>query len=156
MNLFQSVVISTYMLEKEQLTNNDRLTEMQQEWVKTQIKCYNSKPIILHPHVSEAWRISLIKFTTSLLFDQIVFVFISINTIILSLNWFLIDPQLESGFEIVNNVFTAFFTIEALIKILANGKLYFKENWNLFDFFVLLFTYIQIVYSIYVGDKLSI
>jgi hypothetical protein len=129
---------------------------MQQEWVKTQIKCYNSNPIILHPHVKEAWRISLIKFTTSLLFDQIIFVFIAINTLILSLNWFLIDPKLESGFEIVNNVFTAFFTFEALIKILANGRLYFKENWNLFDFFVLFFTYVQIVYQIYLGDKMSI
>jgi hypothetical protein len=129
---------------------------MQQEWVKTQIKCYNSNSIILHPHVKEAWRISLIKFTTSLLFDQIIFVFIAINTLILSLNWFLIDPKLESGFEIVNNVFTAFFTFEALIKILANGRLYFKENWNLFDFFVLFFTYVQIVYQIYLGDKMSI
>jgi hypothetical protein len=129
---------------------------MQQEWVKTQIKCYNSNPIILHPHVKEAWRISLIKFTTSLLFDQIIFVFIAINTLILSLNWFLIDPKLESGFEIVNNVFTAFFTFEALIKIVANGRLYFKENWNLFDFFVLIFTYVQIVYQIYLGDKMSI
>jgi hypothetical protein len=129
---------------------------MQQEWVKTQIKCYNSNPIILHPHVKEAWRIKLIKFTTSLLFDQIIFVFIAINTLILSLNWFLINPKLESGFEIVNNVFTAFFTFEALIKILANGRLYFKENWNLFDFFVLFFTYVQIVYQIYLGDKMSI
>mgnify|MGYP002655030366 CR=1 FL=1 len=144
------------MLEKEQLTNNDKLTEMQQEWVKTQIKCYNSKPIILHPRVKEKWRISLIKLTTSMLFDQIVFVFIAINTLILSLNWFLIDPKLENGFEIVNNVFTALFTFEALIKILANGKLYFKENWNLFDFFVLIFTYIQIVYQIYLGDGVSI
>ena len=144
------------MLEKEQLTNNDRLTEMQQEWVKTQIKCYNSKPIILHPHVKEAWRISLIKITTSLLFDQIVFALISINTLVLSLNWFLINPKLESSFEIVNNVFTALFTFEALIKILANGKLYFKENWNLFDFFVLIFTYLQLVYQIYLSDKMSI
>jgi voltage-dependent calcium channel L type alpha-1D len=91
-----------------------------------------------------------------MLFDQIVFVFIAINTLILSLNWFLIDPKLENGFEIVNNVFTALFTFEALIKILANGKLYFKENWNLFDFFVLIFTYIQIVYQIYLGDGVSI
>jgi hypothetical protein len=69
MNLFQTVVISTYMQEKEQLTNNQNLTEMQQEWVKTQIKCYKSKPIILHPHVTNQFRIKMIKFSTSLLFD---------------------------------------------------------------------------------------
>ena len=91
-----------------------------------------------------------------MLFDQIIFILIASNTLVLSLNWFLIDKRLETGFEIVNDVFTAIFSIEALIKILANGKLYFKENWNLFDFFVLLFTYIQIVYQFYIGDKMSI
>jgi hypothetical protein len=81
---------------------------------------------------------------------------IAANTILLSLNWFLISPKLEDAFEIVNHIFTALFTAEAVIKILANGKLYFKENWNLLDFFVLLFTYIQIVYTSHLGDKISI
>jgi len=156
MNLFQSIVISTYMLEKEQLTNNHNLTEMQEEWVKTQIKCYNSKPIILHPRVKQKWRIKLIRLTTSIKFDQVVFILIAINTIFLSLNWFLIDPKLEEGFEIVNHVFTAVFSIEAIIKILANGKLYFKDNWNLFDFFVLIFTFVQIYYQKLYGDKISV
>jgi lipid-A-disaccharide synthase-like uncharacterized protein len=110
----------------------------------------------LHPRVKEKWRIHLIKLTTSLTFDQIIFCLIAANTLVLSLNWFLIDPSLESSFEICNHVFTAFFTLEAIVKIVANGALYFKENWNLFDFFVLLFTYIQIIYQIYFGDKMSI
>jgi hypothetical protein len=33
MNLFQGIVISTYLKEKERLTNNQNLTEMQREWI---------------------------------------------------------------------------------------------------------------------------
>jgi Ion transport protein len=69
----------------------------------------------------------------------------------------MIDPRLEGGFEIVNDVFTAIFTVEAIIKIMANGKLYFKDNWNLFDFFVLLLTYFQIIYqSTVIGNQVNI
>lgn len=34
MNLFQGVVISTYLNEKEKLSNNQMLTDMQREWMK--------------------------------------------------------------------------------------------------------------------------
>ena len=34
----------------------------------------------------------------------------------------------------LNRIFTAFFTLEALVKVCAYGRFYFKDNWNLFDF----------------------
>jgi hypothetical protein len=33
------------------------------------------------------------------------------------------------------------------MKIVGHGRLYFKKHWNLFDFFIVVFTYIQIIYS---------
>ena len=42
MNLFQCQVISIYMAEKEKLSNNHHLTEMQREWARIQILCYKS------------------------------------------------------------------------------------------------------------------
>ena len=69
------------------------------------------------------------------------------NTLILALNWLLIDPSLEGSLDLANNVFTGIFTIEAAMKIIGHGRLYFKKYWNLFDFTIIVFTYIQIIYT---------
>jgi len=42
----------------------------------------------------------------------------------------------------MNLIFNGFFTIEALIKMMAFGKFYFKERWNIFDFIIVLGTWL--------------
>lgn len=59
-NLFQGVVISTYLNEKEKLSNNHHLTDMQREWIKVQIKCLKVKPKITIPNVKHQYRKNLI------------------------------------------------------------------------------------------------
>lgn len=49
--------------------------------------------------------------------------------------------------ETINYIFTAIFTIEALLKIFAHGFDYFKEGWNIFDFLIVLVSYITIIIS---------
>jgi len=93
------------------------------------------------------------KLTSSNAFDQTIFVLICINTIVLALNWLLIDPKLEYILDIINHVFTGIFTVEAVMKIIGHGRLYFKKRWNLFDFFIVIFTFMQIIYSSQVLGK---
>jgi Ion transport protein len=38
----------------------------------------------------------------------------------------------------LNLFFTGVFTIEAIIKITSQGKHYFKDNWNIFDFIIVI------------------
>lgn len=42
--------------------------------------------------------------------------------------------------ETINNVFLIIFHIEAVFKIIGYGIFYFKDNWNIFDFFILALT----------------
>ena len=49
--------------------------------------------------------------------------------------------------EILNYIFTAIFAIEAVINLIALGKHYFKDNWNIFDFIVVIVTTVTIIYS---------
>lgn len=52
-------------------------------------------------------------------------------------------------------MFSAIFTIEAIIKLIALKKNYFKELWNIFDFIVVIGTWIvQIVLALDVGVDL--
>ena len=135
------------MAEKENLTNNQNLTEMQREWVISQIKVYHTNPHLAYPKNMSKIRMLIFKITSSDLFDKGIFFLICLNTLVLALNWLLIDPYLERILDTVNHVFTGIFTLEAVMKIIGHGRLYFKKYWNLFDFFIVLFTYMQIIYS---------
>ena len=46
--------------------------------------------------------------------------------------------KVKEGLEIANYFFTAFFTFEFLIKISSFGRRYFRDNWNIFDFVIVL------------------
>jgi hypothetical protein len=46
----------------------------------------------------------------------------------------------------MNYIFTGVFTVEAIIKIIGLGfKLYFKDKWNLFDFVIVVGSYIGLI-----------
>ena len=50
--------------------------------------------------------------------------------------------------EIINLIFTAIFALEAFLKIIALGfSNYIKNNWNKFDFFVVVSSLIDIILS---------
>ena len=53
--------------------------------------------------------------------------------------------------DIVDYIFIGIFTLEAVIKIVAFGKAYFKEGWNRFDFGLV----VIILGSIFLGETFS-
>lgn len=57
--------------------------------------------------------------------------------------------------EQVNIAFTIIYTLEMIIKLIAFRRLYFKDNWNIFDFLIVVFAWIgffaSIVFNINVG-----
>ena len=68
------------------------------------------------------------------------------NTVVLALDRFPIDSKTSSNQETTNYVFFVIFVGEMLVKMLGNGlKLYFDNNFNIFDFIVILFSLVDIV-----------
>ena len=59
---------------------------------------------------------------------------IMLNTLIMTLVWFDEPEGKNIVLEILNYVFSAIFTIEAIIKLIAFKKAYFHDSWNIFDF----------------------
>ena len=67
---------------------------------------------------------------------------ICLNTLVLAFNWF-DEPVLVTNLtEVLNYLFTAIFTLEAIIKLIALKSAYFHDNWNVFDFIIVLMTLI--------------
>lgn len=66
-----------------------------------------------------------------------------LNTILLSFKWVGMSENHIFQTKVINEVFSVLFIIEAMIKIIAFGKLYFKDPWNLLDFALVVMTIIM-------------
>ena len=93
------------------------------------------------------WRIKAVIFVRNPNFDRFILGAICLNTLVLTLNWYMQPLYYEMPFEIINMVFMVTFTLEAVIKLYALRRDYFLESWNCFDFFIVVLTLIILVLS---------
>ena len=73
------------------------------------------------------------------------------NTILLTVNWYNDPETLQGDLDLANYAFTAIFTLEAIFKLIAEGKNYFTGGWNIFDFTIVVISYITLI----IGQSLS-
>jgi hypothetical protein len=79
------------------------------------------------------------------------------NTLLLAMKWYDMSEESKAIIEYINYVFSTIFTIEAIVKLIALGKKYFKDYWNIFDFVVVVGTWIvQIILKLELGIDLQI
>ena len=83
-----------------------------------------------------------IRFTETKSFDMFIMICILCNTFVLGFNWYMRPESYKTPIDVVNYIFAAIFTIEAILKIIAQKGAYFKDSWNLFDFIVVVGTII--------------
>jgi hypothetical protein len=57
------------------------------------------------------------------------------------------NQDLKNAFQIINYVFMVIFTLEAIFKLIAMGKLYFRDSWNVFDFVVVVLSILVMAIS---------
>ena len=53
------------------------------------------------------------------------------------LKWYNQSTEFVQILGYANLLFTGIFVFESIIKIIALGRLYFKDNWNIFDFVII-------------------
>jgi hypothetical protein len=77
------------------------------------------------------------------------------NTGTMATKWPGMSIQAENITEIINYVFSSIFVIEALIKLMAYKSRYFRDPWNIFDFFIVtssvLFIIVKEVFNVNLG-----
>ncbi len=54
-------------------------------------------------------------------------------------------PQYLSTLDDINIFFTFIFVLEATLKLIGYGTTYFKNNWNVFDFVIILLSLAEII-----------
>jgi voltage-dependent calcium channel L type alpha-1D len=71
-----------------------------------------------------------------------------INTITLAMKFYRQPEWYSEALDIMNMIFTAVFALEFIFKLAAfRFKNYFGDAWNVFDFIIVLGSFIDIVYS---------
>lgn len=93
---------------------------------------------------------------TSQPFEYTIFILIMINTITLAMKFYRQPEFYTETLDILNMIFTAVFALEFVFKLAAfRFKNYFGDAWNVFDFIIVLGSFIDIVYS-EVNEKVNL
>ena len=77
------------------------------------------------------------------------------NTIVLTWKHYREPEALTLTSDILNYIFTLIFTLEAIIRLLAIGKAYFKDSWNTFDFVVVVLSLLSLIITFLSSIKLG-
>lgn len=96
-----------------------------------------------------------IKVTNSDKFEKAIILCILANTLLLGIYWVNIEEKILDVIEILNIFFASIFTLEAIFKIFALRKHYFEEGWNIFDFTIVLGSWIAYFMSSALGIKIG-
>ena len=95
------------------------------------------------------WRKVFFKISNSIYMEHTVIFMISANTLALGIKWIGQPPFVETLTTGLNHGFTIFFLLEAIIKIIGFGYRYFKDRWNVFDFFLAITSIVMILTNTY-------
>ncbi|XP_058802302.1 sodium channel protein para isoform X2 [Phymastichus coffea] len=93
--------------------------------------------------------IKIQEYVSLLVFDPFVELFITlcivVNTLFMALDHHDMDKEMDRVLKSGNYFFTATFAIEATMKLIAiSPKYYFQEGWNIFDFFIVALSLVEL------------
>ncbi|KAH3892449.1 hypothetical protein DPMN_016567, partial [Dreissena polymorpha] len=143
-NIFVGFVIVTFQNEGEQEFKNCELDKNQRKCIEFALK---AKPTPRYIPKSR-WQYKLWWFVTSKAFEYAIFALILVNTIALALKYHGQSAEYSDALDYMNMFFTGVFTVEFVLKLTAfRFKYYIIDPWNIFDFIIVLGSFIDIIYT---------
>ncbi|KAF4093538.1 hypothetical protein AMELA_G00003120 [Ameiurus melas] len=130
MNIFVGFVIVTFQEQGEKEYQNCELDKNQRQCVEYALKARPLRRYIpKNPYQYKFWYV-----VNSTAFEYIMFVLIMLNTICLAVQHYGQSQTFSYVMDILNMVFTAVFTVEMVLKLIAfKPRHYFTDAWNTFD-----------------------
>uniref|UniRef100_A0A4W6EW76 Voltage-dependent L-type calcium channel subunit alpha n=1 Tax=Lates calcarifer TaxID=8187 RepID=A0A4W6EW76_LATCA len=130
MNIFVGFVIVTFQEQGEKEYKNCELDKNQRQCVEYALKARPLRRYIpKNPYQYKFWYV-----VNSTGFEYIMFVLIMLNTLCLAVQHYGQSATFNYVMDILNMVFTAVFTVEMVLKLIAfKPRHYFADAWNTFD-----------------------
>lgn len=150
-NLFIGVIYSKYVQAKN--AGLEDLTDIQHDWFTVMQALINVRPRKFH-RVSRLDRLLAFEIATASWFENVMMGVIMFNVGVMALKYDG-EPQAWTDTQnYLNDICTLVYTGEACLKLWAFGLHgYFNENWNRFDFFVVLASWFDYLARLYELDK---
>uniref|UniRef100_A0A3Q3KPH8 Voltage-dependent N-type calcium channel subunit alpha n=1 Tax=Mastacembelus armatus TaxID=205130 RepID=A0A3Q3KPH8_9TELE len=153
-NIFVALIIITFQEQGDKAMSECSLEKNERACIDFAI---NAKPLTRYmPQNKQSFQYKMWKFVVSPPFEYAIMTLIALNTVVLMMKFYGAPDLYESMLKYLNIVFTALFTLECILKIIAFGPLnYLKAAWNVFDFVTVLGSITDIlVTEIKVRDKM--
>jgi len=138
-NLLVSVIVDYYT--KLASRQGDLLQSKEaKEWMRVfQFSAKSQDEWRMVPVPTNPLRQRCYQIVSKTLFDTCIIGVIMINVIVMTLPHRGASNSFNNVITVFNWVFTMIFVIEAILKLLAMGvRMYFSDNWNKLDFFIIL------------------
>ncbi|XP_068588556.1 voltage-dependent N-type calcium channel subunit alpha-1B-like isoform X2 [Cebidichthys violaceus] len=136
-NIFVALIIITFQEQGDKAMSECSLEKNERACIDFAI---NAKPLTRYmPANKQSFQYKMWKFVVSPPFEYAIMTLIALNTVVLMMKFYGAPDLYESMLKYLNIVFTALFTLECILKIIAFGPLnYLKAAWNVFDFVTVL------------------
>ncbi|KAG2498044.1 hypothetical protein HYH03_003805 [Edaphochlamys debaryana] len=157
LNLFIGVTLDKFAeLQEEQKMGGIFLTPSQQTWVDTQKSLLKADPPMMPPPPENRFRRWAHSLITSREADWLIMGAILVNVVFMAMVHVDMNDTWQYVMSYSNLVFTAIFTVEASLKLIAFGpRTYFRDAWNAFDFFVTLISVASVAMDFSDAQSLS-
>nr|AEJ87267.1 voltage operated calcium channel Cav1A [Dugesia japonica] len=143
-NIFVGFVIVTFQKEGESEYKNCELSKNQRKCIEFALKARPRKRYTPQGHL----RYKIWSMVCSKKFEYVILSLILANTICLAARFDQQPKPYTETLDILNIIFTVVFTLEFILKLSAfSFKNYFSDAWNIFDFIVVLGSYVDIIIS---------
>nr|XP_016849705.1 PREDICTED: sodium channel protein type 5 subunit alpha [Anolis carolinensis] len=139
LNLFIGVVIDNFNQQRKKIRGElIFLSDDQKKYYNALKKLGSKKPVKAVPRSLNKFQGLLYDVVTKQGFDIFIISLILLNVVIMAVEYEGQPEDAKKLLETINSVFVAIFTGECIMKILALRLFYFKDNWNIFDFAVVI------------------
>eukprot|EP00063_Salmo_salar_P041151 XP_014015986.1 PREDICTED: voltage-dependent N-type calcium channel subunit alpha-1B-like isoform X17 [Salmo salar] len=143
-NIFVALIIITFQEQGDKAMSECSLEKNERACIDFAI---NAKPLTRYmPENVQSFQYRMWKFVVSPPFEYSIMIMIALNTVVLMMKFHGAPDFYEAMLKHFNIVFTALFSLECILKIIAFGPLnYLKDAWNVFDFVTVLGSITDIV-----------
>ncbi|TMW67483.1 hypothetical protein Poli38472_011103 [Pythium oligandrum] len=154
MNLFVGAVIDNFNRMRESMWDRAEC-ETQREWLQIQDMIRSTK-LVAKLKVPKHWlRHYCFRIQQHPRFEALVAASVLGNTLMLAMTHFGQSPTSTLLLTIGNFGFWWVFLVEAIVKLMSLGHLYFTDRWNVFDFAVVVASTISTLLPLFRKGKIS-
>ncbi|XP_035464086.2 voltage-dependent N-type calcium channel subunit alpha-1B isoform X2 [Scophthalmus maximus] len=152
-NIFVALIIITFQEQGDKAMSECSLEKNERACIDFAI---NAKPLTRYmPQNKQSFQYKMWKFVVSPPFEYAIMSLIALNTVVLMMKFYGAPDLYESMLKYLNILFTALFTLECVLKVIAFGPLnYLKAAWNVFDFVTVLGSITDILVTEIKTDKM--